>query len=125
MERFANGRKFGGYLGFGQRRRQSGESDPHMPISKAGAPLLRALLVGAAQKMLDHRAPDSALRDWAVRRRDGQTRSQKNRIKVALARKLAVLMLHLLKTGQEYHPYPNGGGPDRDAELVMHREAIA
>ena len=124
-DRFDSGRKFAGYLGLGQKRHQSGSKDPHLPISKAGVPLLRALLVGTAQKMLDHRAPDSALRDWAIRRRDGQTQTQKNRIKVGLAREIAVLMRHLLKTRQDFRPYPNGGGPDPDAELEMKCEPIA
>jgi hypothetical protein len=46
---------------------------------------------------------DSALRDWAseVARRRGLPRAR-----VALARKLAVVMLEMWKTGESYRPRP-------------------
>ncbi|MFT6396624.1 MAG: transposase [Bradymonadia bacterium] len=110
-ERFSSGTKLGGYLGFGQKRHQSGEKDPHLGITRAGSPLLRALLVGTARTFMDKRAPDSALREWALKRIDGVSRIQKNRIVIGLARKLGVLMLHLLKTKQDFKPYPRGGRP--------------
>ncbi|MCP5041851.1 MAG: IS110 family transposase [bacterium] len=122
-KRFANGTKVSGYLGFGQKRHQSGERDPHLGITRAGAPMLRALLVGAARTFMSKRAPDSALRDWAIRRTEGVTRIQKNRIVIGLARKLGVLMHHLLKTRQDFLPYPRGGGPI-DTELIMVRVPI-
>lgn len=56
-------------------------------------------------------APNSALRDWAIKRTSGVTRIQKNRIVIGLARKLGVLMWHLLKTKQDFKPYPRGNAP--------------
>jgi transposase len=106
--RFSSGTKVSGYLGFGQKRHQSGEKDPHLGITRTGAPLLRALLVGVARTFMNNGAPDSALRDWAIKRTSGVTRIQKNRIQIGLARKLGVLMLHLLKSKQDFKPYPRG-----------------
>jgi hypothetical protein len=51
-------------------------------------------------------------------------RIHKKRIKVALARKLGVLMHHLLRSGQDYRPYPNGDGPEPSAEVEMIRTPV-
>lgn len=120
--RFPSGRRVGSYLGFAVRRRQSGASDPKLGITKSGATLLRALLVGVANDLMSTRAPDSALRDWARRRTATASPVEKKRIKVALARKVGVLMWHLLRTGQNYEPYPNGA--PRPPELQMIRASL-
>ncbi len=123
--RFPSGRHLGGYLGFGQKRHQSGSREPHLKISKAGAPLLRSLLVGAARDLRSARAPDSALKDWTDRRTTKVSHPQKNRIEIGLARKLGVLMWHMLRTGQDYKPYPRGGGPAAPPKLKYVVESAA
>ncbi len=84
------------------------------------AVIRRSCSGGVSRKGHAHkRAPDSALRDWALKRTDGVSRIQKNRIVIGLARKLGVLMLHLLKTKQDFKPYPRGGAPkERELEFV-------
>jgi hypothetical protein len=52
-----------------------------------------------------------------LKRIDGVSRIQKNRIVIGLARKLGVWMLHLLKTKQDFKPSPRGGRP-AEPELV-------
>jgi hypothetical protein len=69
---------------------------------------------------MNNGAPGSALRDWAIKRTSGVTRIQKNRIQIGLVRKLGVLMLHLLKSKQDFKPYPRGTAP-APAELEFVR----
>lgn len=59
--RFPHSRDVGCYLGFRPRRSQSGDSDPHLGIAKAGDRYLRKLLVQGAHYVLGHSGPDSAL----------------------------------------------------------------
>ena len=50
--RFQKSRSVGPFLGLTPRKRQSGERDPNLPISKAGDTKLRSLLVQCAQYIL-------------------------------------------------------------------------
>jgi hypothetical protein len=50
--RFGKSRDVGGYLGLQPGRRNSGESEPQLHISKEGDPYLRTLLVQGAQHIL-------------------------------------------------------------------------
>ena len=50
--RFGKSRDVGGYLGLQPGRRNSGQSEPQMHISKEGDPYLRTLLVQGAQHIL-------------------------------------------------------------------------
>lgn len=103
-ERFARNRDVGAYLGLVPRRDQSGDLDKQLRISKAGDAYLRKLLVGSAQYLLGHFGPDCDLKrkglEMAAR---GGPRSKKKAV-VAMARKLAVLMLVLWKTNGTYNP---------------------
>lgn len=103
-DRFTSSRRVGAYLGLTPRQRQSGEKDPQLSISKAGHPYLRRLLVNCAQYMLGVFGKDSALRRYglALCARGGP--SAKKRAVVAVARKLAVLLHRLWRTGEIYEP---------------------
>jgi len=109
VNRFDDPREVGAFLGLVPRRDQSGDVDKELSITKAGDKLVRRLLVQCAQYQLGVHAPDSALRDWATRylNNSGSKRAKKKAI-VAVARKLAVTMVSMLKTQKQYNPYPNG-----------------
>jgi transposase len=97
--RFAHSRDVGPFLGMVPRRRQSGEQDPHLRISKCGDRYLRKLLVQCAHVIMGRFGPDCALRRWALQHTQ-HSRTAKKRTVVAVARKLAV-MLHRLWRRQE------------------------
>lgn len=98
-------RSAGAFLGLRPGRSQSGDSDPERNISKTGNIYLRHLLVQSAQYILGRFGPDSALRRWGLKLAMGGKRAKKRAV-VAVARKLAVLLHHLWKTGQPYQPFP-------------------
>ena len=102
--RFRSGRDVGAYLGLVPRRRESGDRAPELRISKAGDKTLRRLLVGASHYILGPFGPDTDLRRWGLglAGRGGQT--AKKRAVVATARKLAVLLLALWRSGSIYEP---------------------
>jgi transposase len=100
--RFKRSRTAAAYIGLCPRKSQSGSGDPQLRITKAGDPFLRRLLVIAANYMLGPFGGDSDLRRWglAIAARGGK--NAKKRAKVAVARKLAVLMHRLWVTGEVY-----------------------
>lgn len=101
-ERFSNTRDIGAYLGLCPRRDQSGGTDKQLPISKCGDGYLRCLLVNAAHYILGPFGPPSALKAHGLKlMATGSHRAKKKAI-IAIARKLAVLMLSLWKSGQSY-----------------------
>jgi transposase len=101
-ERFHKSRQVGPYLGLTRRQDQSGESDAEHSISKAGNTYLRTLLVQAAHHVLE-RGPDTDIKRWGLRKAEGGKKAKKRAL-VAVARKLAVLMHHLWRTGEVYEP---------------------
>lgn len=105
-KRFARARDVGAYLGLCPKRDQSGGCDKQLRISKAGDSYLRRLLVSAAQYLLGHFGKDCALREFGLRLSErGGPRAKKKAV-VAVARKLAVLMLSLWNSGKDYQPQP-------------------
>jgi transposase len=98
-------RSVGAFLGLRPRQSQSGDSDPEHHISKTGNIYLRRLLVQAAHYILGRFGPDSALRRWGLKLALGGQRSKKRAV-VAVARKLAVLLHCLWRSGQPYQPFP-------------------
>lgn len=104
--RFETNRAAGAYIGLCPGRNQSGDSDPDCRITKAGDRYLRSLLVQSAQYIM-HQGPSCDLRAHGhkLRERGGKYASQK--AAVAVARKLAVLMLRLWRTGESYDPHYN------------------
>ena len=103
-QRFAKSRMVGAYLGMRPRRNSSGESDPQLGISKAGDGFVRRLLVNAANHILGPFGKDSDLRRWGLALASRGGKNAKKRAKVAVARKLAVLMHRLWVTGEVYEP---------------------
>ena len=102
--RFPNNREVGAYLGLVPRQRDSGEREPQLGIGKSGDPHLRRLLVQAAHYILGPFGPDSDLRRWGERYAGTGARNAKKRAVVAVARRLAVLLLALWKSGEVYEP---------------------
>jgi transposase len=101
--RFGRSRDVGAYLGLCPRRDQSGGTDKQLRISKCGDGLLRRLLVSAAHYILGPFGPACALRAYGQHLAGTSVREKKRAI-VAVARKLAVLLLSLWKHGTDYEP---------------------
>lgn len=104
--RFPDTRDVGPYLGLVPRRHQSGESDKQLPITKAGNRQLRCLLVNCAHYILGPFGPPSRLREAGERIAARGGKSAKKRAVIAVARKLAVTLLALWKSGAEYEALP-------------------
>lgn len=102
--RFQKSRSVGAYLGLRPKRHQSGAAEAELHISKAGDPYLRRTLVQAAQYILGHYGPDTALRRFGLRVKARGGRAAHKRAAVAVARKLAVLLHRLWVTGATYEP---------------------
>ncbi len=105
--RFRKSRDVGCYLGLQPGRRNSGQSQPQMHISKEGDPYLRTLLVQGAQHILGPFGVDCDLRRWGLKLAERGGKSGKKRAIVATARKLAVLLHHLWVSGEVYEPLHN------------------
>jgi len=105
--RFRKSRDVGCYLGLQPGRRNSGQSEPQMHISKQGDPYLRTLLVQGAQHILGPFGADSDLRRWGLKLAERGGRNGKKRAIIATARKLAVLLHHLWVSGEVYEPLHN------------------
>jgi transposase len=110
--RFPTSRTVGAYLGLTRRHDDSGDTEPELPITKAGDALLRRLLVQGAQYILGAFGPDTDLRRWGLDyvRRGGGAKEAKRKATVAVARKLAVLLHRLWITGEVYEPLRNAQG---------------
>jgi transposase len=105
--RFPKSRDVGCYLGLQPGRRNSGQSQPQMHISKEGDPYLRTLLVQGAQHILGPFGADCDLRRWGLKLAERGGKSGKKRAIIATARKLAVLLHHLWVSGEVYEPLHN------------------
>ena len=87
--RFDKSRNVGAYVGLTTRRYASGEIDRTGRISECGDALLRCYLYEAANVLLTRVAKWSALKAWGMRI---AKRSSLSKAKVAVARKLAVIL---------------------------------
>lgn len=105
-ERFAHSRDVGCYLGLCPKQKQSGASDPQLHITKAGNRYLRKLLVQCAHQTMGKWGKDSALRQWGMAKASSGGKNAKKRAIVATARKLAVLLHRLWRTGEAFQPFP-------------------
>lgn len=103
-ERFTRSRDVGAYVGLRPRQRESGKSQPQLRISKEGDVYLRKLLVQGAHYILGPFGPDTDLRRWGLRLAERGGKNAKKRARVAVARKLAVLLHRLWVTGEVYAP---------------------
>jgi transposase len=97
--RFKHSRDVGAHFGLTPKRYQSGEVDRSGHISKTGDAQVRTVLFEAAHVMLLRVQRFSALKAWALR--VARSRGLK-RAKVALARKLAVVLHRLWADGTEF-----------------------
>ncbi len=103
--RFQKSRDIGPYLGLVPKKDKSGDIDRALGITKAGNSYQRRLLVGAAQYILGSFGPPCDLRSYGKRiAGDGSNKIRKRKAVVAVARKLAVLLHHLWKSGDTYDP---------------------
>src|SRR5262249_10243260 len=102
-ESFTRSRNVGAWLGLTPRRYQSGEVDYKGHISRRGDSRLRALLYEAAMRLLTRVRADSALRRWglALKKRLGFKRAA-----VALARKMAVVLHAMWRSGTAFDRAP-------------------
>jgi len=114
-KRFKDPRDVGAYLGLVPRRDQSGGTDKQLPISKAGNRYLRCLLVQCAQYLLGHFGPECALREQGLLLAARGGKAAKKKAVIAIARKLAVMMMAMWQKGTDYKPFPEGKKSEPDA----------
>lgn len=106
--RFASSRSVGAFVGLRSKKKQSGDDDPELRITKAGDPFLRRLLVQCGNYILGPFGKDSDLRRWGLKLAQHGGKNARKRAKVAVARKLSVLMHRLWVTGEVYEPLGYG-----------------
>jgi transposase len=102
--RFKSSKQVGPYFGLTPTKYQSGETDIDGRISKIGDAWVRAVLYEAANIILTKPLKGcTALKSWAMKlaRRSGMKKA-----KVALARKLAVIMHRILADGTPFTNQP-------------------
>lgn len=100
--RFRRAEEVADYLGLAPRVSQSGETAYRGRITKEGDNLLRWHLVECGHSLLT-RGRDCALKRWGLEleRRKGSAKA-----KVAVARKLAILLWRLWKEEKDFEPFP-------------------
>ena len=101
--RFRRARDVGPYLGLTPRKDQSGDVERDGSISKWGDGFARRCLYEAAGVLLGTVRDASALRNWGLRLR---RKLGPKRARVALARKLAGILLRLWRDGTTFEAYP-------------------
>ncbi len=102
-EHFEDSRLVGAYVGLTPKAHSSSGHDPQLRITKCGDRMLRTLLVSAATWILTH-GEDSGLRRYGERIRARGDQASRGKARIAVARKLAVLLHRLWKTGEVYEP---------------------
>jgi len=80
-----------------------------------GDSYLRSLLVQPAQYILGRFGPDSALRRWGLKLAQRGGKRGKKRAIVAAARKLALLLHSMWRSGEHFQPFPQ---PTTDATVA-------
>jgi transposase len=101
-KRFTSSKQAGSHFGLTPRKHQSGETDRAGRISKIGDASVREALYQAAHVMLTKPVKGcTELKSWAMRiaKRAGMRKA-----KVALARKLAVILHRMLADGKAFDP---------------------
>lgn len=110
VKRFRRSRDAAAYVGLVPMKRKSGDIDPQLGITKRGNATVRRLLVCAAHYIIGpFNKHDSDLRTFGLKIAGGGNDSRrKRRAVVAVARKLAVVVTALLKSGKAYEPIRAG-----------------
>jgi transposase len=99
--RFKSSKQAGAHFGLTPKKHQSGETDYTGRISKIGDSSVRTALYEAAHVMLTRPIKGcSALKSWAMRIKK---RAGMSKAKVALARRLAVIMHRMLADGTPFN----------------------
>lgn len=101
-ERFRSSRAVGPHFGLTPKKYQSGETDRSGHISKVGDVGVRTALYEAANVILTRPVKGSDLKIWAL---DIARRAGPRKARVALARKLAVVLHRMLKDGTTFVPH--------------------
>jgi len=101
-QRFVKAQDIGPYLGLVPTIRQSGSVRVSRGISKRGNTMTRTLLATAAMTLMKPGTADSDLKSWAIVLKE---RVGHRRAKMALARKIAIVMLAMWKTGEPFQPF--------------------
>ncbi|MFZ1430497.1 MAG: IS110 family transposase [Geminicoccaceae bacterium] len=99
--RFSSSRAAGAHFGLTPKKYQSGEKDVTGRISKIGDGGVRTVLYEAANVIMTRPVKGSALKSWAMRLAN---RAGMRKAKVALARKLAVILHRMLADGTTFEP---------------------
>ena len=99
--RFTSSKQAGAHFGMTPKKHQSGETDITGRISKIGDKGVRTALYEAAHVILTKPVKGSALKSWAAKI---AKRAGMNKAKVALARKLAVIMHRMLADRTPFNP---------------------
>jgi len=99
--RFADGEKLASYLGLVPSIYQSGGTEYRGRITKTGDKLLRWLLVESANIVLKRSKKESRLREWGLRLAEAKGFGK---ARVAVARRLCVIILAMWKKGEEFDP---------------------
>ena len=97
--RFRSSKALGAHFGLTPRKCQSGETDVTGRISKIGDAGVRTALYEAANVILTRPVKGSALKSWAARL---AVRAGMRKAKVALARRLAVVLHRMLADGTPF-----------------------
>lgn len=97
--RFRSSKAVGAHFGLTPTKYQSGETDVTGRISKIGDASVRTALYEAASVILTRPVKGSSLKSWAMRL---AMRAGMRKAKVALARKLAVVLHRMLVDGTEF-----------------------
>ena len=97
--RFRSSRAVGAHFGLTPKRYQSGETDVTGRISKIGDGGVRTALYEAANVILTRPVKGSTLKSWGMRL---AARAGMRKAKVALARKLAVVLHRMLADDTEF-----------------------
>lgn len=105
-EAMKTNRQAGAFLGLRPAQQQSGDSNPQRGITRSGNIYLRSLLVQSAQYILGRSRPDSELRRWGLKLAASGGKRGKKRAIVAVARKLAVILLSMWRNNKKFEPFP-------------------
>jgi transposase len=97
--RFRRSSSVGAYLGLTPKRYESGEVSYNGRVSKRGDKMTRTHLYEAANAIMTRKIGGSRLRDWA---RAIAERTGPRKAKVALARKLVVILHVMWRTGRPF-----------------------
>ena len=110
--RFRSASQVAAYLGLVPRVHQSGETEYHGRVTKEGDSLLRTLLIEGAVVLLTRTRESCSLKRWGLRlaRKKGMAKAA-----VAVARKMAMLLFHLWKSGEAFQR----DGSDRKGGVAL------